>query len=118
MMVIAPSFQSIDNNIKMPGINSGLAIEAKDVTISITKDGSFYVNEEKVNPDNLEQKLYILIGEVNKKEIVVKADKDTKSSEIMKVMNAAQNAGFEKLVIAGEPLKAKEQKKLEDEVKG
>ena len=118
MMVIAPSFQSIDNNIKMPGINSGLAIEAKDITISITKDGSFYVNEEKVNPDNLEQKLYILIGEVNKKEIVVKADKDTKSSEIMKVMNAAQNAGFEKLVIAGEPLKAKEQKKLEDEVKG
>ena len=27
MMVIAPSFQSMDNNIKMPEINSGLSIE-------------------------------------------------------------------------------------------
>ena len=30
MMVIAPSFQSIDNNIKMPNINSGLSIEEKN----------------------------------------------------------------------------------------
>ncbi len=118
MMVIAPSFQSIDNNIKMPNINSGLAIETKDATVSITKDGNFYVNETRVNSDDLEQSLGSLIGSLEKKEVVVRADKDTKSSEIMKVMKAAQNAGFEKLVVAGEPLKEKEQKRLEDEVEG
>ena len=48
MMVIAPSFQSVDNNIKMPEINSGLSIENEKATVSITKDGSFYVNETKV----------------------------------------------------------------------
>ena len=119
MMVIAPSFQTVDNNIKMPEINSGVAIEVKNATVSITKDGSFYVNEKKVIPDNLYESLNSLAGNLEKKEIVVRADKNTKSSEIMKVMKAAQDAGFEKLIVAGEPLGAKQQKELEkNEEKG
>ena len=113
MMVIAPSFQSMDNNIKMPEINSGLAIEAKNATVSITKDGSFYVNETKVIPDKLYESLNSLVGSLEKKEVVVRADKETKSSEIMKVMKAAQDAGFEKMIVAGEPLGSKQQKELE-----
>ncbi len=119
MMVIAPSFQTVDNNIKMPEINSGVAIEVKNATVSITKDGSFYVNEKKVIPDNLYESLNSLAGNLEKKEIVVRADKNTKSSEIMKVMKAAQDAGFEKLIVAGEPLGSKQQKELEkNEEKG
>ena len=86
MMVIAPSFQSVDNNIKMPNINSGLAIEQKNATVSITKDGSFYVNETKILKDSLEENLSSIINNLDKKEVVVRADKNTKSSEIMKVM--------------------------------
>ena len=114
MMVIAPSFQSMDNNIKMPEINSGLSIENEKATVSITKDGSFFVNETKVSPDNIEDSFSDIISTLEKKEVVVRADKETKSSEIMKVMKAAQNAGFEKLVVAGEPLSKKQQDELKD----
>ena len=113
MMVIAPSFQSLDNNIEMPKINSGLAIEQKNATVSITRNGEFYVNETKITPQELEGRLANLIGNLEKKEVVVRADSKTKSSEIMKVIKAAQNAGFEKLVVAGEPLSASDQKKLQ-----
>ena len=78
------------------------------------KDGSFYVNEKKVSCDTLEDNLLGIIEGLEKKEVVVRADKDTKSSEIMKVMKAAQNAGFEKLVVAGEPLTKVEQKELKE----
>lgn len=114
MMVIAPSFQSVDNNIEMPKINSGLAIEQKNATVSITKDGTFFVNETKVTQNGLESQLAMLIDNLDKKEVVVRADSKTKSSEIMKVMKAAQNAGFEKLIVAGEPLSQKEQTKLQN----
>ena len=114
MMVIAPSFQSMDNNIKMPEINSGLSIENEKATVSITKDGSFFVNETKVSPDDLEDSFNNIISNLEKKEVVVRADKETKSSEIMKVMKAAQNAGFEKLVVAGEPLSKKQQEELKN----
>ncbi len=114
MMVIAPSFQSVNGDIKMPEINSGLSVEQKEAVVSITKDGAFYVGETNVNPDNLETYLSDLISNTQAKEVVVKADKETKSSEIMKVMQAAQNAGYTKLVVAGEPLSKKQQRDLEE----
>ena len=117
MMVIAPSFQSVDNNIEMPTINSGLGIEQKNATVSITKDGSFYLNEMKVYPENLEASLSSIINNLEKKEVVVRADKTTKSSEIMKVMKAAQNSGFEKLIVAGEPMTEQQEQELKKEVK-
>ncbi len=121
MMVIAPSFQSMNSNIEMPQINSGSALEVKNATVSITKNGEFYVNETRTSDSELENLLVKLIENVEKKEVIVRADKMTRSSEIMKVMKAAQNAGFEKLVVAGEPLTTKEQndlkKKSQDEEK-
>ena len=114
MMVIAPSFQSTNSDINMPEINSGTSVETKNATVSITKNGDFFLKEARVDEFILEDKLVEISKDSEKKEVVVRADKETKSSEIMKVMKAAQNAGYEKLVVAGEPLTKKEQKKLEE----
>ena len=113
MMVIAPSFQSIDNNINMPEITSGTGIEQLNANISVTKNGEIFLNSEKITPDTLEEKLALLVKENEAKEVIVRADKDAKSSEILNIMNAAQNAGYKKLVVAGEPLSKKEQEELE-----
>ena len=113
MMVIAPGFQSMDNNITMPEINSGITIEDKKAVVSITKDGTMYINGEKTTEDVLEQKLTELVNESQEKQVVVRADEKTKSSEILKIMRLAQSAGYEKLTVAGEPLSKKEQRNLE-----
>ncbi|HIS53491.1 TPA: biopolymer transporter ExbD [Candidatus Galligastranaerophilus gallistercoris] len=113
MMVIAPSFQSIDNNINMPEITSGTGIEELNANISVTKNGEIFLNSEKITLDTLEEKLALLVKENEAKEVIVRADKDAKSSEILNIMNAAQNAGYKKLVVAGEPLSKKEQEELE-----
>ncbi len=113
MMVIAPSFQSIDNNINMPEITSGTGIEELNANISVTKNGEIFLNSEKITEDSLEEKLALLVKENEAKEVIVRADKDAKSSEILNIMNAAQNAGYKKLVVAGEPLSKKEQEELE-----
>lgn len=113
MMVIAPSFQSVDNNIEIPEINSGVSIEQKKVEIAVTKQGQFYLNGNPVASENLVEELNNLKGEDEKPEVIVKADSATKSSEIQKIMKAAQQAEYAKLVIAGEPLSKKEQKQLE-----
>lgn len=113
MMVIAPTFQSNDSSIKMPEINSGLSVEQKNATISVTKDGKFFVNGSQIQESDLYNQLVALKPSLEKKEVVVKADESVKSREIMKIMKAAQDAEFEKLVVAAEPLSKKEQKKLE-----
>ena len=113
MMVVAPTFQSMDNAISVPEINSGIAIEQKNATVSITKAGLMYVNGREINPDTLTDELIALKSSIEKPEVVVKADEQVKSSEIMKVMNAAQDAEYKKLIVTGEPLTKKEQKDLQ-----
>ena len=114
MMVIAPSFQSMDNAISVPEINSGIAIEQSNATVSITKEGLMFINGKQIESDTLAKELEELKPTLEKPELVVKADSSVKSSEIMKVMNAAQDAEYKKLVVAGEPLSKKEQKELMD----
>lgn len=112
MMVVAPTFQSMDKSITVPEINSGVAIEQKNATVSVTKDGLMYVNGKEIKPENLTNELLAIKDTLEKKEVVVKADEKAKSSEIMKIMDAAKEAEFTKLILAGEPLSKKEQKNL------
>ena len=117
MMVIAPTFQSMDNAITVPEINSGVAIEQKNATIAITRDGQMFLNGTPITEEQLTDELVALKESIEKPEVVVKADEKVKSAEIMKVMNAAQDAEYKKLIVAGEPLSKKEQKELKEENK-
>lgn len=112
MMVLAPTFQSIDNNITVPEINSGVNVEHKEVIVSVTKDNQIFVNETQVSEDDLANELKGLLPSAPDKNIVVRADEKTKSIEIMKIISAAQASGYEKLTVAGEPLNKKQQKEL------
>ena len=112
MMVVAPTFQSMDNAITIPEINSGVSIEQKNAEVAITKEGAMYLNGNPVTEEQLSDELAALKPSLEKPELVVKADEKVKSSEIMKVMNAAQDAEYKKLIVAGEPLSKKEQNDL------
>ena len=114
MMVVAPTFQSVDNSISVPEVNSGTAIEQGKVTVSVTKDGTVYVGDKRSSISMLSTDLEALKGNNEKAEVVVKADEKVKSSIIMDIMDAAQDAHYKKLIVAGEPLNKKDQKKLEE----
>ena len=60
MMVVAPSFQSMDNAITVPEINSGVAIEEKNATVSITKEGLMYINGREIPAETLTDELIAL----------------------------------------------------------
>lgn len=114
MMVVAPTFQSNDTSIKVPEINSGIAVEQRNATVSVTKEGDMFLNGNPVAEENLSNELLALKDSLEKPELVVKADEKVKSAKIMEIMNAAQDAEYKKLIVAGEPLSKKEQKELKD----
>jgi biopolymer transport protein ExbD/biopolymer transport protein TolR len=112
MMVLAPMFQSLDKNIHMPEINGGASVDDKNATVSITQNSEFFVNSTRVDPANIQAELAKLVNSSKEKNVVVKADAKTKNKEIMKVIRAAEYAGFEKLTVAGEPLSQRQQENL------
>ena len=117
MMVVAPTFQSMDNAITMPEVNSGTSVEQQKATIAVTKEGLIYLNGTRVSQENLTDALIELKPSLEKAEVVVKADEKAKSAIIMTIMDAAQDAQYKKLIVAGEPLNKKEQKILEENSK-
>ena len=115
---MAPTFQSVDNTITIPEVNSGVAIEQGKVVVSVTKDGTIYVESKKSSEETLVADLEaVKMPDEKNPEIVVKADEKVKSSVIMAIMDAAQDAQYKKLIVAGEPLNKKDQKKLEEGAK-
>lgn len=115
MMVVAPTFQSMDNSINIPEINSGISIEQKNCTVSVTKEGLMYINGKETSSSALTSELSALLPTLEKKEVVVKADTDAKNSVVLQIMDAAQDAGYEKLIVAGEPLNKKQQNQLKND---
>ncbi|MEW5821245.1 MAG: biopolymer transporter ExbD [Cyanobacteriota bacterium] len=112
MMVIAPMFQNVDQNIEIPEINSGLNVEEKEIIVSITKEGQFFINKTPAPIETLTQDLAQAKEKSQEKSIVLRADKFAKNKDVITVIKAAQAAGLEKLTIAGEPLSKKQQKDL------
>ena len=82
-----------------------------------TGEGKMFLNDQAITEEELAPALEEISEGLGDKQVVVKADKQTKSSEIMKVMRAAQDAGYEKLVVAGEPLSKIEQDELKNKDK-
>ena len=112
MMVVAPTFQQNNAEINIPEINSGLAVEEKNATVSITKEGEYYLNGVPVSIEDLTQALIELKPNLKKAQVLEKADSSAIRRDIMEVMRAAKEAEYEKLTVAGEPLTKKEQKVL------
>ena len=113
MMVVAPTFQSMNNQVNIPEINNGTSVEERNATVSVTRDGKVFLNDRYVDINNLAVELEKIKPNVQKEEVLVRADEKVKSSVIMDIMNAAQEAQYKKLTVAGEPLAKKVQKALE-----
>ena len=113
MMVVAPVLQSNDTPVDVPEINNGVNIEESKVSVSVTADGLIYVNGAPTEASKLTDALLaVKNSDDEKQEVVVKADKNVASSKVLDIMDAAQNAEYKKLIVAGEPLNKKEQKQL------
>lgn len=112
MMVIAPMLQSNRADIKIPKIKSGQGVSEAPLTVEITKAGDYFINGNPATALALTETLRPLLASTPDKTLVLRADSDTKSKDVLAVYDAASQAGFEKLTVAGEPLGQAEQAQL------
>ncbi len=131
MIVVAPMMQQVRNDIKPPELRAGSPVEQNKVTIEITKAGKLYVQGKEATEATLatvmgEQEALLVDKSAPKsaktdkpmaadeKGLIIRADKATKSGEVLKVFEAARDAGFTKVTVAGEGLSEDRQSKLDE----
>ena len=77
-------------------------LEKQTISISITKDIDFYINENKVTAASIEQELKLLISNEKEPAIILHTDKTVAIEHIVKVMDIAYRNKY-KIVLATSP---------------
>ena len=77
-------------------------LEKQTISISITKDIDFYINEQKVTAASIEQELKLLINNEVEPAIILHTDKTVAIEHVVKVMDIAYRNKY-KIVLATTP---------------
>lgn len=113
MMVVAPELAHSRRDIVPPVITGGFGLNHANVTIEITRDGSYYVDGEPITADNLAVYLKGRSPSSKRSALVVQADRYTRNKYTLRAYAAAQEAGFSEITIAGQALSSQRAQELE-----
>jgi len=77
-------------------------LEKQTISISITKDIQFYINETPVSENTIEQELKLIINNEQEPAIILHTDKSVAIEHVVKVMDIAYRNKY-KIVLATTP---------------
>ena len=77
-------------------------LEKQTISISITKDIEFYINENLVTTNTIEQELKLLINNEQEPAIILHTDQSVAIEHVVKVMDIAYRNKY-KIVLATKP---------------
>ncbi len=86
--------------LELPETTMKKRTEVKGYTLFITKDGSLYINENRVDKENLLNRLKEIAPGIKKRGLVIKADESVDYGIVIRAMDAAKNSGIKKLIVA------------------
>ena len=100
MMVIAPILDQQGLSLAVPEFveENQVNKDAKILTVEVTKDNQYIVNNAQVQEDDLYDVLKEQ-SETNKDGILIKADGDSDHEAVVRLMDSARNAGVQSISI-------------------
>ncbi len=107
MMVVAPMMQSVDAEIKPPTVEGGVAVDQNRLTLEVSAEGVYKIDGSLIQAEELTTALTREVDErglktEEERNLIIRADGKTRSGVILKVFEAARNANFHKVTVAGE----------------
>jgi biopolymer transport protein ExbD len=81
---------------------SGKSSNVQNATVSITKEGVFFVNNTEVAPENMEAELQQTMSGQEEPTIILRADGEVAMNKAVKVMDIANRNKF-KIILAVKP---------------
>lgn len=91
--------------VQLPVTSSNDISSEKSIVVSISPDGTVYLNDEIIGIPELGDRLKQKITELDKPILVLRADKAVTVESLVEIMDIAKTAGGDRLVIATAPKK-------------
>jgi biopolymer transport protein ExbD len=94
-MVVTPLVQKGVDVTLPQALNTSSMPDSPDVVLAIKKDGTLFVNEQKVEKENLQNTLEEAFLTVSEKKLFIKADQDIEYGKIVDLIDVMREAGIE-----------------------
>jgi biopolymer transport protein ExbD len=99
-MVVTPMLQK-GQSVELAKASNPIDMKEADrddsVIIAITRDGKFYLGQDKVNVDDLGAKVNDLLAAKLEKRVFVKSDARAKYGDVVKVVDNIRSAGVDQV---------------------
>jgi len=100
LLITAPLIQNSGLKVELPSAASSDKGEQKSLTVDIGADGKYAVNGVVVKTEELQGAIQREAKASGQKILVVKADADSRTKDVVRVMDAARQSGIQKIVQA------------------
>lgn len=85
--------------LELPETKSSETVKQREFTLFVDKEGKIFLNEEKIEENELENKIKSSLPEMKDKAIILKADNTASHGLVVRVMDLIKRGGVKKLVI-------------------
>jgi biopolymer transport protein ExbD len=102
-MITTPLIMMGSLKVKLPRASSPSVEPAKTITLTVTEEGTVFLDDKRVAVVDLEEALKEEFGERGLRTILLKGDRAAKHGVVVEVLDRAKKAGANKLAIAIEP---------------
>jgi len=101
-MIVTPLVQK-GVDLKLPtAINTIRMPENPEVVLYIKKDGTMYLNQDKVTPDKLQSMLEERFISAVEKKLYLRADSDVEYGKLVEIYEFIRGAGIENIAVIAE----------------
>lgn len=106
-MITAPMLQH-GMDVDLPRVTTApLQADEEPLVITITKDGILYINETRIDPGSLREKLKAIVRRIPEKEVFLRADRSVPYGNVMEIMAEIRKAGIERIGMVTQPSEEK-----------
>jgi biopolymer transport protein ExbD/biopolymer transport protein TolR len=106
-MVVTPMLQK-GQSVELARTRNPVDMKEADrddaVLVAVTRDGKFYLNQDRVNIDDLAAKVNDLLATRLEKTVFVKSDFRAKYGDVVQVVDGIRNAGVDRVGLLTERL--------------
>lgn len=89
--------------VRLPKTRFVEAVTEREARVSITREGRLFLNDQPVTFSNLGVNLEQLLPTLCEPVLIIRADKDVRVDMLVRVMDIARGAGYERFLIATRP---------------
>ncbi|HTL11206.1 MAG TPA: biopolymer transporter ExbD [Bdellovibrionota bacterium] len=99
-MITAPAIYQTSIQVELPSAKTGQQSASSPLQISVSKEGEFFVEKERVSMDQIKERVKAAVAKAPDATAIIQADRATSHGTVVELMDALRDAGLYRFALS------------------